>query len=59
MAITGIMIIGFVILHMIGNWKIFLPDVDSIPDIDIYGHALRELLVPFLPAHVALWILRT
>jgi succinate dehydrogenase / fumarate reductase cytochrome b subunit len=57
--ITGIMIIGFVILHMIGNWKIFLPDVDSIPDIDIYGHALRELLVPFLPAHVALWILRT
>jgi succinate dehydrogenase / fumarate reductase cytochrome b subunit len=59
MAITGIMIIGFVILHMIGNWKIFLPDIDSIPDIDIYGHALRELLVPFLPAHVALWILRT
>ncbi len=59
MAITGIMIIGFVILHMIGNWKIFLPDVDGIPDIDIYGHALRELLVPFLPAHVALWILRT
>ena len=59
MAITGIAIIGFVIAHMIGNWKIFLPDVDGVPDIDIYGHALRELLVPFFPEHVLLWILRT
>jgi succinate dehydrogenase / fumarate reductase cytochrome b subunit len=59
MAITGIVIIGFVILHMVGNWKIFLPDVEGVPDIDVYAHALRELLVPFLPAHVALWILRT
>jgi succinate dehydrogenase / fumarate reductase cytochrome b subunit len=59
MAITGILIIGFVIFHMLGNWKIFLPDVDGVPDIDIYAHALRELLVPFLPEHVALWILRT
>jgi succinate dehydrogenase / fumarate reductase cytochrome b subunit len=59
MAITGILIIGFVILHMVGNWKIFLPDVEGVPDIDVYAHALRELLVPFLPAHVALWILRT
>ncbi|HEU4917270.1 MAG TPA: succinate dehydrogenase cytochrome b subunit [Acidimicrobiia bacterium] len=59
MAITGIAIILFVIFHMVGNWKIFLPDVDGIPDIDIYAEALRELLVPFLPEHVALWILRT
>jgi succinate dehydrogenase / fumarate reductase cytochrome b subunit len=59
MAITGILIIGFVIFHMLGNWKIFLPDVDGVPDIDIYAEALRQLLVPFLPEHVALWILRT
>jgi succinate dehydrogenase / fumarate reductase, cytochrome b subunit len=59
MALTGAAIIGFVVAHMVGNWKIFLPDVDGIPDIDVYGHALRELLVPFLPPHVALWILRT
>jgi succinate dehydrogenase / fumarate reductase cytochrome b subunit len=59
MAITGIVIIGFVIAHMIGNWKIFLPDVEGVPDIDIYAHALRELLVPFIPEHVTLWILRT
>ncbi len=59
MALTGLGIIVFVLAHMIGNWKIFLPDVDGVPDIDIYAEALRELLVPFLPAHVALWILRT
>jgi succinate dehydrogenase / fumarate reductase cytochrome b subunit len=59
MAITGIAIIGFVVLHMIGNWKIFLPDVNGVPDIDVYAEALRQLLVPFLPEHVALWILRT
>jgi succinate dehydrogenase / fumarate reductase, cytochrome b subunit len=59
MALTGIGIILFVLAHMVGNWKVFLPDVDGVPDIDVYGEALRELLVPFLPAHVALWILRT
>jgi succinate dehydrogenase / fumarate reductase, cytochrome b subunit len=59
MALTGIGIIFFVLAHMVGNWKIFLPDVAGVPDIDIYAEALRELFVPFLPAHVALWILRT
>lgn len=59
MAVTGVAIIVFVVAHMVGNWKIFLPDVDGIPDIDIYAHALRELLVPFIPEHVTLWILRT
>ncbi|MGH8915800.1 MAG: succinate dehydrogenase cytochrome b subunit [Acidimicrobiia bacterium] len=59
MALTGIGIIGFVIAHMVGNWKIFLPDVNGVPDIDIYAHALRELFVPFIPEHVTLWILRT
>jgi succinate dehydrogenase / fumarate reductase cytochrome b subunit len=59
MALTGIVIIGFVVAHMIGNWKIFLPDVNGVPDIDVYAHALRELLVPFIPEHVVLWLLRT
>ncbi len=59
MALTGIAIILFVLAHMVGNWKIFLPDVDGVPDIDIYGRALRELLVPFIPKHITLWILRT
>jgi len=59
MALTGLGIIVFVLAHMIGNWKIFLADVDGIPDIDIYSEALRGLLVPILPPHVALWLMRT
>ena len=59
MALTGLGIIGFAVAHMVGNLKMFLPPVDGVPDIDIYGHALRELLTPILPEHVFLWILRT
>ena len=59
MALTGLAIILFVLAHMVGNWKIFLPDVEGIPDIDIYAEALRQLLVPFAPEHVVLWLLRT
>ncbi|MEX1126762.1 MAG: succinate dehydrogenase cytochrome b subunit [Acidimicrobiia bacterium] len=59
MAVTGLAIILFVLAHMVGNWKIFLPEVDGIPDIDIYADALRQLLVPFAPEHVVLWLLRT
>ena len=59
MAVTGLAIIVFTIAHMIGNWKIFLPDVDGVPEIDLYGEALRHLFFPILPEHVVLWILRT
>lgn len=59
MAITGLGIIGFALAHMIGNLKMFLPPVDGVPDIDIYGETLRSLLTPILPEHVFLWILRT
>lgn len=59
MAVTGLAIILFTVAHMIGNWKIFLPDVEGIPEIDLYGEALRSLFFPLLPEHVVLWILRT
>ena len=59
MAVSGLAILGFAIAHMIGNLKMFLPPIDGEPDIDVYGHALRELFVPILPEHVFLWILRT
>ncbi len=58
MAITGIILMGFVLFHMIGNLKMYLPAVDGVPDLDIYGEWLRALLVPFLPHHAALWIMR-
>ena len=59
MALTGIGLILFVVAHMVGNWKIFFPDVDGIPEIDLYAEALRSLLFPLVPEHIVLWILRT
>ena len=62
MAITGIIGIGFVIGHMIGNLKAYIGTVtengQEVYDIDIYGEYLRELLVPILPHGVFLWIMR-
>ena len=58
MAITGIIGIGFVIAHMIGNLKIYLGQVNGEYEIDVYSEHLRELLVPLLPKGWALWILR-
>jgi succinate dehydrogenase / fumarate reductase cytochrome b subunit len=54
MALTGIALLGFVFFHMLGNFKAYLGPVHM----DEYGEWLRELLVPFLPRTVALWILR-
>ncbi len=58
MAITGIIGIGFVITHMIGNLKVYLGVVDGEYDIDVYGEYLRELFVPILPRTYFLWIMR-
>lgn len=62
MAISGIVGLGYVFAHMIGNLKIYLGtevvNGETVYAIDEYGHFLRELLVPILPHHVTLWILR-
>lgn len=62
MAITGIMGIGFVISHMIGNLKMYIGVVtegnEREYDIDVYGEFLRELLVPIMPRTYVLWGLR-
>ena len=54
MALTGIMIIGFVFFHMLGNLKMYL----GAESFNHYGEWLRELLVPFVPRTVTLWLLR-
>jgi succinate dehydrogenase / fumarate reductase cytochrome b subunit len=59
MAITGIIGIGYVIAHMVGNLKVYLGRVNGEYDIDTYGEFLRDLLVPIFPRTVALWILRS
>ncbi len=62
MAVTGIIGIGFVVVHMIGNLKMYLGIVDHDGvrdyDIDIYGEYLRQLLVPIMPEKATLWLLR-
>jgi succinate dehydrogenase / fumarate reductase cytochrome b subunit len=55
MAITGIIGMGFVFVHTLGNLKLYLGG----RHIDEYGEWLRNVLVPFLPRTVALWSLRS
>ncbi len=54
MALTGIMLLGFVLFHMVGNLKIYLGQ----EDIDHYAEWLRDIGEPALPRTVFLWILR-
>jgi succinate dehydrogenase / fumarate reductase cytochrome b subunit len=62
MAVTGIMLLGFVIAHMVGNLKLYLGAIEHNGaweyDANIYGEFLRELLVPIFPRTVFLWLLR-
>jgi len=54
MAISGLLLIGFVFFHAFGNLKVYM----GAEDFNHYGEFLRELLVPLLPRTWLLWILR-
>jgi succinate dehydrogenase / fumarate reductase cytochrome b subunit len=54
MAITGIILMGFVFSHMIGNLKIY----QGAHALNVYGESLRGLLYPLLPRTVPLWGVR-
>jgi succinate dehydrogenase / fumarate reductase cytochrome b subunit len=41
MAVTGLVLFGFVLVHMLGNLQVFLPDHQAI---NHYGRFLREML---------------
>ena len=54
MALTGGGLLAYVLVHMIGNMKIFLgPE-----DMDHYAEALRTLLYPIVPEGGVLWLFR-
>ena len=54
MALTGIGLLGYVLVHMIGNLKIFIgPE-----DLDHYAESLRTLLYPIFPNTGVLWLFR-
>ena|SRR5436305_940757 len=71
MAVTGIILFGFVLGHMIGNLKLYEPGTycaylnaagtcatTPVPYLDAYGAFLRNIGAPALPASGALWIVR-
>ncbi|WP_233542725.1 succinate dehydrogenase cytochrome b subunit [Kocuria tytonis] len=54
MALTGLIFVGFVFVHMYGNLHIYRGQ----EEFDHYAHWLRELLMPLVPYEGVLWILR-
>ena len=54
MAITGILLFGFVLTHMLGNAKMYFGE----EAFNAYAEGLRFLGSPFLPHGQALWIAR-
>jgi succinate dehydrogenase / fumarate reductase cytochrome b subunit len=54
MAITGIVLMGYVIAHMVGNLKMYIgPE-----SLNAYGEWLRDFGEPVVPRTVLLWALR-
>ncbi len=56
MALTGLFMIVFVVGHMVGNLKIYLPDNGA--HINHYGEFLRTMGEPLLVEMQALWMFR-
>ena len=54
MAISGIMLLGFVLAHMVGNLKVFLGK----EHLNVYGEWLRDVGEPAFPRSFLLWVLR-
>ncbi|MDO5034200.1 MAG: succinate dehydrogenase cytochrome b subunit [Actinomycetaceae bacterium] len=54
MSITGLIMLAFVFVHMLGNLKIF----DSHESYNAYSKWLREAFMPLLPYEGLLWIAR-
>ena len=54
MALTGLIGVGFLIGHMVGNLKVFL----GAESFNTYAEFLREVGEPLLPYSTLLWIIR-
>lgn len=59
MALSGIVLFGFVLAHMVGNLKmLFGRNTEGLYAMDSYAEFLREAGYPLLPHGGALWIFR-
>ena len=54
MAVTGIILFGFILVHMLGNLHLY----EGPGHLDEYGRFLRQVGAPALPPNGALWLLR-
>ncbi|HEX6288903.1 MAG TPA: succinate dehydrogenase cytochrome b subunit [Herpetosiphonaceae bacterium] len=54
MAVTGIILVGFVVAHMVGNLKVFL----GAEAINAYAGFLRDVGEPLFPREALLWVAR-
>ncbi len=54
MAVTGIVLLGFVLVHMVGNLKMYLGETD----LNKYGVALRAIGGDLVPHTSVLWAVR-
>ncbi|MFD7096600.1 succinate dehydrogenase cytochrome b subunit [Streptomyces xanthophaeus] len=54
MAVSGLIMLGYLVLHMLGNLKVFF----GAEEFNGYAHWLRTLGSPFLHYEWALWIFR-
>ncbi len=58
-AVTGLVLLGFLIGHVAGNLKVFTgSSPNGVPHIDEYGRFLRVVGEPILPEMLGLWIAR-
>ena len=55
MAVTGVILVGFVIAHMIGNIKVFI----GVDTFNAYAAFLRTMGEPLLPYSALLWVARS
>jgi succinate dehydrogenase / fumarate reductase cytochrome b subunit len=55
MAVTGVILMGFIVAHLIGNLKFYL----SKEEINLYGEALRDMPGHLLPRTFLLWTIRS
>jgi len=60
MALSGLIMVGFVIGHMVGNLKLFLgfDPVHGAYALDLYGEHLRTFMAEFMGRAGFLWIVR-
>jgi succinate dehydrogenase / fumarate reductase cytochrome b subunit len=59
MAVSGVVLFGFVFVHMIGNLKmLFPPDASGHYAMDVYAEFLRDVGYPMVPHEGVLWIAR-